>query len=154
MDDISAALHYSPKPEAEYMILDRKARCYLFLKSWIQASKTFKEAVKGIELVEEINKDLKAAFIGQIETNIGKIPNEKMIEEGQDIIDDHFIMDDTDFLIKLKKPHDFHPGLSNKIQVMYDDVRGRYTIANDTIKSGEVSLALCVISYYFSFFVS
>ena len=57
LDDISAALHYSAKPEAEYMILDRKARCYLFLKSWLLASKTFKEAVKGIELVEDVNKD-------------------------------------------------------------------------------------------------
>ena len=80
LDDISAALHYSAKPETEYMILDRKARCYLFLKSWLLATKTFKEAVKGIELIEDVNKDLKEAFVGQIETNIGKIPTEEMIK--------------------------------------------------------------------------
>ena len=55
------------------------------------------------------------------------------------MIDDHHIMDDSDFLIKLEKPHDFHPGLSNKIQVVYSEDKGRYTIANDTIKAGEVS---------------
>ena len=55
------------------------------------------------------------------------------------MIDDHHIMDDSDFLIKLEKPHDFHPGLSNKIQVEYSEGKGRYTIANDTIKAGEVS---------------
>ena len=140
LDDISAALNYSPKPEAEYMILDRKARCYLFLKMWPQATKTFKEALKGIELVEDINKDLKGAFVGQIQTNIGKIPTKEMMEsqEAQDMIDEQFVMDDSDFLIKLKKVHDFHPGLSNKVQVMYNDVQGRYTIANETIKAGEV----------------
>ena len=62
------------------MILDRKARCYLFLKSWLLATKTFKEAVKGIEMIEDVNNDLKEAFVGQIETNIGKIPTEEMIK--------------------------------------------------------------------------
>ena len=62
------------------MILDRKARCYLLLKSWLLATKTFKEAVKGIELIEDVNKDLKEAFVCQIETNIGKIPTAEMIK--------------------------------------------------------------------------
>ena len=47
LDDINAALHYSPNAKVDYMIHDRRARCCLFLKSWSKARKAFKDALEG-----------------------------------------------------------------------------------------------------------
>ena len=41
-------------------------------------------------------------------------------------------------MIKLNKVHSVHPGFSEKVQVLYNDVQGRYTIAKQDIKAGEV----------------
>lgn len=45
LDDIDAALHFSPDPKADYMIYDRRARCYLFTKLWAKAREAFNDAL-------------------------------------------------------------------------------------------------------------
>ena len=139
LDDISAALHYSPNPKADYMIHDRRARCCLFLQQWTQARKAFAAALTGVDMVDSLKDEIKQAFRAQVETHLAKIPTDEMIKEvGDEVMDEDFIMDDSDFLIKLKKAHEFHPGLTDKILVRYTESKGRYTIAKEDIKAGEV----------------
>lgn len=91
-----------------------------------------------MENVPNINADLKAAFIAQVETHVAKIPTDQMIEEGKEALEEEHVMDESDFLIKLVKHHDFHGGLSSKIRVMYSETKGRHTVADEDIKAGEV----------------
>jgi len=109
----------------------------MFLTKWAQARNSFKDALKGVENVTDLKKEIKEAFIAQVESHIAMIPTDEMLENGT-TEDEDFVMDDDDFLIKLKGVHGYHPGLSDKITVEYDEVRGRYTIANEDIKAGDV----------------
>ena len=137
LDEINAALHYSPNPQLDYMIHDRRARCLMFLKRWAKARKSFQDALKSVNEVADLKEQIKDAFITQVKVNIALIPTDAMIESGT-TEDEDFVMDDDDFLIKLKGVHGFHPGLTDKITIKYDDTRGRYTVANEDIKAGDV----------------
>ena len=133
LDDIQAALNYSLSPQLDYMIHDRRARCFMFMKEWIKARRSFQEALNGVRKVTDLDKRIQEAFVVQVETNIQRIPTDEMVEKFQanpeddnflETEDENFVMDDNDFLIKLKGVHGFHPGLSDKILVEYDDTRG------------------------------
>ena len=97
-----------------------------------------KSIFSGIELVNDLKAEIKEAFVAQVNANLQKIPPEQMIEKAQDLEDEDFVMDDQDFLIKVHKLHDFHPGLSSKITVKYNEQKGRYTVAKEDIKVGDV----------------
>ena len=149
LDDIQAALHYSLNPQLDYMIHDRRARCFMFMKEWIKARRSFQEALNGVRKVTDLDKRIQEAFVVQVETNIQRIPTDEMVEKFQanpeddnflETEDENFVMDDNDFLIKLKGVHGFHPGLSDKILVEYDETRGSTTFKNQ-FWPGQSSLA-------------
>ena len=56
LDDILGALHYSSNPKAEYMILDRKGRCLLFLRKWMEAKKAFQDCLLAVQEVKDLGK--------------------------------------------------------------------------------------------------
>ena len=135
LDDVQAALHYSTQPQLDYMIHDRRARCFMFLKLWAKARASFHEAKRSVEKVTDLDRRIKEAFVVQVETNISRIPTDEMIDKHEAEVEDenfletedeNFVMDDDDFLIKLKGVHGFHPGLSDKILVKYDETRGKF----------------------------
>ena len=115
----------------------------MFMKEWIKARRSFQEALNGVRKVTDLDKRIQEAFVVQVETNIQRIPTDEMVEKFQanpeddnflETEDENFVMDDNDFLIKLKGVHGFHPGLSDKILVEYDDTRGTFT----TLKIGSI----------------
>ena len=138
LDDIQGAMHFSSNPKAEYMLLDRKARCYLFMKKWLNSKNAFEECLKSVNEATEMDDRMKEAFTAQIQTHLAKIPTDEMIEEHKIQEEEDFVMDDSDFLIKLKEEHKFAPGFSSKIEIKFNEVQGRYTVAKEEIKVGEV----------------
>ena len=149
LDDVQAALHYSLNPQLDYMIHDRRARCFMFMKEWNKARRSFQEALSGVGKATDLDKRIQEAFVVQVETNIKRIPTEEMVDKFQanpeddnflETEDENFVMDDNDFLIKLKGVHGFHPGLSDKILVEYDETRGSTTFKNQ-FWPGQSSLA-------------
>ena len=62
------------------MVLDRKARCLLFLKKWAKARKAFQDCLEAVKEVKNLDEKMREAFVAQVETHLGKIPTDAMIE--------------------------------------------------------------------------
>ena len=89
-------------------------------------------------MVYAIDKKMRDAFVAQVETHLKKIPTEEMLEAHKEKEEEEFVMDDSDFLIKLKNEHKLCPGFSSKVEVKYNEIQGRYTVAKEEISAGEV----------------
>ena len=89
-------------------------------------------------MVYDIDKKMRDAFVAQVETHLKKIPTEEMLEAHKEVEEEEFVMDDSDFLIKLKNEHKLCPGFSEKVEVKYNEIQGRYTVAKEEISAGEV----------------
>ncbi len=121
-DDCEAALHYSQTSgKSEYMILDRQARCHLFRSKWGPARAKFQEALDAAEASGDLKDEMKEAFKAQVMTNIRKIPPDAILEELEKVKnqteDEDFVMDATDFLIKVESKHPDHKGMTSKAKV-------------------------------------
>ena len=77
------------------MVLDRKARCLLFLKKWAKARKAFQDCLEAVKEVKNLDEKMREAFVAQVETHLGKIPTDAMIEVNNIIIflDIYFLHD-------------------------------------------------------------
>ena len=62
------------------MVLDRKARCLLFMKKWAKARKAFEDCLEAVKEVKNLDEKMRECFIAQVETHLGKIPTDTMIE--------------------------------------------------------------------------
>ncbi|KAF2356039.1 Tetratricopeptide-like helical domain, partial [Trinorchestia longiramus] len=131
--DIDEALeHHYPK-DLKFKLYKRKARILVDLKRHLEARDSFRQALKWLdwakmdrdkrmEVQKDIQKWLSIFESGKVVKNVG------------------------DFKVKLfppvpsltKGPHPVFPALSRKIEMKYSPVQGRYVVAAEDIKVGDV----------------
>ena len=123
LEDTEAALHYSlDSGKKEYLIHDRRARCYLFRRKWAQSRQAFQDALDSVDAVDDLKEEVKEAFKAQVVANKNKILPDEVVDEVNKsgaLEDEDFVMEASDFFINLEKSHPDHKGLTSKIKVFF-----------------------------------
>ena len=132
LDDCDAALHYGKGQgsDNEYLLLDRKAKCYAGLGRNEEAKEHFEQAKIAVENANSVADVLKNAFMQQADGNIAKLKKDKDITEESS----------NEYDVTMKERNIDHSSMSKKIEIQYSEDRGRYVTAAEDIPAGEVIL--------------
>ena len=123
MDDIEAAFHYmeaSGFHEDDYVLLDRKARCFMANKNRSQeALELFNLALESAGSSKTLPDIMKAAFEKQVKANIDKLlQSNKLCSRDMGL-------NRSMYDICLNKPHKQRPSMSSKLSINYSPEQGR-----------------------------
>ena len=121
IDDIDAAFYYmeaSGFHEDDYVLLDRKARCFMEMGSQ-DALELFKLALESAGSSKTLPDAMKAAFEKQVKANIDKLLQSNMLRSS-DMGLNRSIYD-----ICLNKAHKQRPSMSSKLSINYSPEQGR-----------------------------
>ena len=140
IDDVEAAFHYlkaSGCHEDDYVLLDRKARCFMANKNRSQeALELFNLALESAASSKTLPDIMKAAFEKQVKANIDKLlQSNKLCSSDMEL-------NRSMYDICLNKAHKQHPSMSSKLSINYspEQGRGRY----DLFHQKETSLGTMV----------
>jgi tetratricopeptide (TPR) repeat protein len=132
-EDVDAALDYSTKGGKEFLLLDRKAKCFMNqAEKREEAEGAFMKALEASEKAEDVPDKLRVAFKKQIETSVAKLKKgpeeETALQQRRQRLED--------FLEELKRffppdsIHDPSSSITSKVEIVYGgkDV-GRLVVA-------------------------
>lgn len=71
MEDVSAAIHFSPNPGAEYILYDRQAKCFSANQESDKARLWFSKAKEAAEKAQ-IPSEVRQVFIKQVDASMAK----------------------------------------------------------------------------------
>ena len=123
IDDIDAAFHYmeaSGFHEDDYVLLDRKARCFMANKNRSQeAVELFNLALESAGSSKTLPDIMKAAFEKQVKANIDKLL------QSNKLCSSDMGLNRSMYDIYLNKPHKQRPSMSSKLSINYSPEQGR-----------------------------
>lgn len=125
LEDIEAALSNSIHLEAEYVLLDRKAKCQMELNQDTEARLTFGKALMAVESADVADK-VREVFKMQVNNQLDVLTKKST----------EFTVG-TDSFFKLKATSKQFDGLTAKAKVEYcGEVLGRRLVATEDISPG------------------
>ena len=133
IDDVEAAMHYLNHCglyNEDYILFDRKAKCFQALKDKANAKLCFEKALSASSQ-SSMPDALKAAFEKQLQANLYKLKEVVLTEE---------LVEDLPYAIKLPEANEVHKAISSKLQIEYSESKGRHVTAKEDIPAGEVVL--------------
>jgi len=130
LHDCKAAIHFGYPADLRYKVLERQARSYKALGQHVEARKCFEDAIANLS-----NSRLTMEKKKEVEVEIKKVL--ESLPESDEVLED----DNTEqFPLRLVNTHSQLPCLTESADVKYNKVQGRYIVAKEKIRPGEMIL--------------